>query len=145
MLFYARAYSDVLEDDDENKFHGIAVAQVFAFILQALRAEPPPLSWHDIAVSLDTWAVEYDDVLRNTPEAVRKGKEARSSPYKPQRWRGFKRSPIQTWARCRRLDSDAKQRDNGDDEEGTLPSPTPTRSIPGGRKGSHEVERRLGR
>ncbi|KAK0369161.1 hypothetical protein CLIM01_13478 [Colletotrichum limetticola] len=126
--------SDVLEDDDENKFHGIAVAQVVAFILQALRAEPPPLSWHDIAVSLDTWAVEYDDVLRNTPETVRKGKEARSSPYKPQRWRGFKRSPIQTWARCRRIDSDAKQRDSGDDEEGTLPSPTPTRSIPGGEK-----------
>ncbi|KAF4883432.1 hypothetical protein CGCF415_v015742 [Colletotrichum fructicola] len=55
---------DVL--DDENRLHGTAVAQVFAFILQALRAEPPPLSWHDAAAVLDTWAVElsrYDYTL----------------------------------------------------------------------------------
>ncbi|OHE90299.1 hypothetical protein CORC01_14409, partial [Colletotrichum orchidophilum] len=120
----------VLDDDDENGLHGTAVAQVFAFILQALRAEPPSLSWHDTAAGLHTWAVEYDDVLRNIPETVRKGKEARASPYKPQRWRGFKRSPIQTRSRCKRFDSNAKQRDDsGDDEEGTPPSPTPTRSV----------------
>ncbi|KXH64102.1 hypothetical protein CNYM01_14385, partial [Colletotrichum nymphaeae SA-01] len=64
---------DVLDDDDdENRLHGTAVAQVFAFILQALRADPPPQSWHDTAAGLDTWAVEYDDVLRNIPETVRK-------------------------------------------------------------------------
>ncbi|KAK1656902.1 hypothetical protein BDP55DRAFT_568421 [Colletotrichum godetiae] len=126
---------DVLDDDDENRLHGTAVAQVFAFILQALRAEPPPMSWHDTAADLDTWAVEYDDVLRNIPETVRKGKEARASPYKPQRWRGFKRSPIGTRSRCKRFDSNAKQReDSGDDEEGIPPSPTPTRSILGGEK-----------
>ncbi|KAI3547767.1 hypothetical protein CABS03_15204 [Colletotrichum abscissum] len=122
---------DVLDDDDdENRLHGTAVAQVFAFILQALRADPPPQSWHDTAAGLDTWAVEYDDVLRNIPETVRKGKEARISPYKPQRWRGFKRSPIQTRSRCKQFDGNAKQRDgSGDDEEGTPPSPTPTRLI----------------
>ncbi|KAG7132426.1 hypothetical protein HYQ46_009485 [Verticillium longisporum] len=65
---------DVLDDDD-NRLHRTAVAQVFAFILRALCAEPPPMSWHDAAAKLDIWAVEYDDVLRNIPETVRKGKE----------------------------------------------------------------------
>lgn len=45
---------DVL-DDDENRLHRTAVAQVFAFVLQALRSPPPPLTWHDRAESLDTW------------------------------------------------------------------------------------------
>lgn len=58
-------------DDDENRLHVTAVAQVFAFIVQALRAEPCPSSWHDAALTLDTWAVQYDDVLRKTPETTR--------------------------------------------------------------------------
>lgn len=73
---------DVL-DDDENKLHRTAVAQVFAFILQALRAAPPSLSWHDAAAGLDIWAVEYDDVLSRIPPSVRKDKECRAFPYKP--------------------------------------------------------------
>ncbi|KAF6828600.1 hypothetical protein CMUS01_08528 [Colletotrichum musicola] len=48
----------------------ITVAQVFAFIIQALRAKPPPPSWHDAAVALNTWAIEYDDVLRNIPKSL---------------------------------------------------------------------------
>ncbi|POS76537.1 hypothetical protein DHEL01_v205080 [Diaporthe helianthi] len=120
---------DVL--DGENSPYGTAgtaVAQVFAFVLQALRAEPPPLSWHDATMTLDTWAVEYDVVLRNIPETVRKGKEARPSPYKPQRWRGFKRSPIRTRSRCKQSDGNARLRDDSsDDGEETPPSPTPSR------------------
>ena len=46
---------DVMEDD-ETRLHHTAVAQVFAFIVRALRAEPPPMSWHDAAANLDTWA-----------------------------------------------------------------------------------------
>ncbi|OHE90489.1 hypothetical protein CORC01_14217 [Colletotrichum orchidophilum] len=119
-----------VRDEDENRLHGTAVAQVFAFILRALRAELPPSSWHDAAAALGTWAVEYDDVLRNIPETVRKGKEPRASPYKPQRWRGFKRSPIRTRSQCKQPDSNTKHRDDsGDDEGETPPSPTPTRSI----------------
>ncbi|EAQ89477.1 hypothetical protein CHGG_06096 [Chaetomium globosum CBS 148.51] len=57
---------DVL-DDDENRLHRTAVAQVFAFIPQALRAPPPPLSWSDAATGLGTWAVEYDDEWRKIP------------------------------------------------------------------------------
>ncbi|KAK3933949.1 hypothetical protein QBC46DRAFT_400881 [Diplogelasinospora grovesii] len=44
---------DVL-DDDETRLHRTAVAQVFAFVLQSLRVEPPPQSWHDAAAGLDT-------------------------------------------------------------------------------------------
>ncbi|KAK6206185.1 hypothetical protein QIS74_13604 [Colletotrichum tabaci] len=63
---------DVL-DNDVNRLHRTAVAQVFAFIIQALRVEPPPPSWHDAAAALDTWAVEYDDVLRKIPESPIQG------------------------------------------------------------------------
>ncbi|KAF9878757.1 hypothetical protein CkaCkLH20_03657 [Colletotrichum karsti] len=118
---------DVLDDDD-NRLHHTAVAQVFAFIIQALRAKPPPPSWYDAAAALDTWAVEYDDILRNIPESVRK--EARTSPYKPKRWQGFKRSPIQTRSRCKQPYTNTSRRDDSDDneEEDTQPSPTPNRS-----------------
>ncbi|KJZ69320.1 hypothetical protein HIM_11289 [Hirsutella minnesotensis 3608] len=54
-------------DEEEIRLHRTAVAQVFAFILQALRARPPPKTWHNEAETLSTWAVEYDDILRNIP------------------------------------------------------------------------------
>ncbi|KAM0271972.1 hypothetical protein ACHAQH_008858 [Verticillium albo-atrum] len=127
---------DVL-DDDENRLHRTAVAQVFAFILRALRATPPPLSWHDKAAGLDTWAVEYDDVLRTIPETVRKGKEPRASPYKPQRWRGFERSPIRTRSRCRPPDENADSLgDDDNDNAEAPPSPTPNRPVRSKDKGN---------
>jgi hypothetical protein len=118
---------DVL-DDDETRLHRTAVAQVFAFTLQALRAGPPPLSWHDGVADLKTWAVEYDDVLRNIPATVRK--EPRASPYKPQRWQGFKRSPIRTRtrSRCQQPDSNTRHWDNDNNEKEDPPSPTPNQS-----------------
>jgi hypothetical protein len=116
---------DVMEDD-EARLHRTATSQVFAFILQALRADPPPMSWHDAAERLDIWPVEYDDVLKNIPASVRK--EPRDSPYRPQRWKPFKRSPIMTRSRrsgCRQPDADAIfGRTDEDDED--PPSPTPT-------------------
>ncbi|KAF2175844.1 hypothetical protein K469DRAFT_52759 [Zopfia rhizophila CBS 207.26] len=83
-------------DDDETRLHRTAATQVFAPTLQALRERPPPESRHDEAERLDTWAVQYDDILRNIPATERKRKEPRASPYKPQRWKGFKRSPVDT-------------------------------------------------
>ncbi|KAF4122167.1 hypothetical protein GMORB2_7760 [Geosmithia morbida] len=113
---------DVLEDD-EMRLYRTAVAQVFAFTLQALRATPPPEAWHDEAEKLGLWEVEYDDVLKAIPASDRKPKEPRASPYKPQRWKGFKRTPIQTRSRsrCQPPDS-AIQPDEADDDP---PSPTP--------------------
>ncbi|KAK3305098.1 uncharacterized protein B0T15DRAFT_567163 [Chaetomium strumarium] len=61
--------------------------------LYPFRASPPLLAWYDAAAGLDTWAVEYDDMLSRIPPSVRKDK-CRVSLYKPQRWQGFTRSPI---------------------------------------------------
>ncbi|KAF2191626.1 hypothetical protein K469DRAFT_555843, partial [Zopfia rhizophila CBS 207.26] len=41
-------------DGDETRFHHTAVGQVFAFILRALRAEPPLMFWYDTAANFDT-------------------------------------------------------------------------------------------
>ncbi|CRK44215.1 hypothetical protein BN1723_000901 [Verticillium longisporum] len=131
---------DVLDDDD-NRLHRTAVAQVFAFILRALCAEPPPMSWHDAAAKLDIWAVEYDDVLRNIPET---------------RWQGFKRSPIRTRSSCQPPNErvDGRVSEDDDDEE-TRPSPslsrssrsiqnvtTSTGSISTGKRGQRKGDRR---
>ncbi|KAM4061551.1 kinase [Hirsutella rhossiliensis] len=120
---------DVMDDDDETRLHRTAVAQVFAFILQALRAKPPSESWHDEAERLGTWAVEYDDILRNIPATERKRKEPRASPYRPQRWKGFKRSPIRTRSRCQQPDPGVGQPEEDDEP----PSPTPNPSRTGGK------------
>ncbi|ROT35227.1 hypothetical protein SODALDRAFT_254478, partial [Sodiomyces alkalinus F11] len=138
---------DVL-DDDETRLHRTAVAQVFAFILQALCADPPPQSWHDEAEKLDTWAVEYEDILRDIPVTDRKPKEPRASPYKPQRWKGFERSPIRTRSRC--VPPDSKPGPSDDDEDPPSPSPNPgggkvvSRAATGGTNGGKR-QRRGGR
>ncbi|KAF3760063.1 hypothetical protein M406DRAFT_269932 [Cryphonectria parasitica EP155] len=124
---------DVLEDD-ANRLHRMAVAQVFAFVLQSLRAEAPPQSWHDAAARLDTWAVEYDDVLSRIPETVRKGNKPRNSPYKPQRWRGFQRSPIKTQSSCYTADIKPNLRDDSvDDDDAGPSSPAAERSMRSGK------------
>jgi len=122
---------DVMDDDD-TRLHRTAAAQVFAFILQAVRARPRPESWHDEAERLGTWAVEYDAMLRRIPETVRKGKEPRASPYKPHRWKGFERSPIRTRSRCQPPDATVRRQEEDDDAEDP-PSPTPTQPRTGGR------------
>ncbi|KAK8115619.1 hypothetical protein PG984_012121 [Apiospora sp. TS-2023a] len=111
-------------DDDGTRLHRTAVAQVFAFILQAVCAEPPPASWHDATADLGTWAVEYDDVLRDIPATIRK--ERPMSAYKPQRWKGFERSPIRTRSRCQRPQDPLPHQSDDEEEEGA-PSPTPSR------------------
>ncbi|CAG1960520.1 unnamed protein product [Fusarium graminearum] len=50
-----------VQDDDETRLHRTAVAQAFAFVLQAIRSPPPCQAWHDAAEHLDTWAVDEDD------------------------------------------------------------------------------------
>ncbi|KAK0655611.1 hypothetical protein B0T16DRAFT_15030 [Cercophora newfieldiana] len=126
---------DVLSDD-EDRLHRTAVAQVFAFILQALRTAPPPLSWHDAAAGLDVWAVEYDEVLSKIPPSVRKDKE-RASPYRPQHWRPFKRSPIRTRSVCQQPETKPPARDDDNEEEDAPPSPT---RYPSTRSGMKDVD-----
>lgn len=109
---------DVVEDD-ENRLHRTTVAQVFAFIIQALRTPQPPPSWNDAAQRLETWDVEFEDVLSKIPATDRKDKE-RASPYKPQRWRGSNCSPIRTRSHCKQSSIDSGPRHENDDE---LPPP----------------------
>ncbi|RYP19439.1 hypothetical protein DL765_003340 [Monosporascus sp. GIB2] len=93
---------------------GIQYGYVFAFILQAVGTEPPPASWHDTAAGLDVWAVEYDDVLRDIPAIVRK--EQRTTPYKPQRYKGFRRSPIRTRSSYKQPDNDIGHQSDDDND-----------------------------
>ncbi|OBT67062.1 hypothetical protein VE03_04400 [Pseudogymnoascus sp. 23342-1-I1] len=71
------------QEDDENRLHRTSVAQILAFVLGALAVKPPGQSWHDAAAGLDTWAVEYIDILKKIPETERKA--PRSSPYNASR------------------------------------------------------------
>ena len=116
-------------DRDETRLHRTAVAQVFAFVLQALRSKPVPETWHDEAEKLGTWAVEYDDILDSIPAEERKGKgkKSRVSLYKPQPWKGFERSPIRTRSKTTCRDPDAGKADT-DDEDPPSPSPDPRSS-----------------
>ncbi|KFY26001.1 hypothetical protein V491_01494 [Pseudogymnoascus sp. VKM F-3775] len=118
------------QDDDENRLHRTGVAQILAFILIAHGAEPPGQSWHDAAAVLETWAVEYIDILKKIPETERKA--SRFSPYNASRWKGFKRSPIKTRSRvlaatCSKPVND-QPRERSDEDDDTPPTPTPNRT-----------------
>ncbi|KAI1463978.1 uncharacterized protein F4812DRAFT_463035 [Daldinia caldariorum] len=116
-------------EDDENWLHRTAVAQVFAFVLQALRAPPLSQTWQDRTRALDTWVVEFEDILRDIPATERK--PPKGSIYKPPRWKkGFTRSPIGTRSRCCPGNSNAlpKSKDTSEDED-PFPSPSVSRSL----------------
>jgi hypothetical protein len=116
--------------EDDNIFHRTRVAQISTFVLGALASEAPSQSWHDAAATLDTWAVEYIDILK-IPETERK---ARRDSYKARRWKGFFRSPIRT--RSRRLaatcdnpaDGQVHDSDDEEDDNDTPFTPTPNRT-----------------
>ncbi|KAF7549501.1 hypothetical protein G7046_g8336 [Stylonectria norvegica] len=118
-----------VQDDDETRLHRTAVAQAFAFVLQAIRSPPPCQAWHDAAERLDTWAMEYEDVLRSIPETDRKPRL--ETTYKAQQWQGFARSPIRTRSRCLPLQDGPQQPsgDDSDDEDDESPSPTPNPGV----------------
>ncbi|EEH33300.2 hypothetical protein PAAG_04350 [Paracoccidioides lutzii Pb01] len=68
VVYYSVSVPNIdFQEDDENRFHRSAVAQVFAFIIRALLKEPPPQSWHEKTLTLDIWEVEYINVLKNIP------------------------------------------------------------------------------
>jgi len=120
------------QDDDENRLHRTSVAQITAFVLNAFAAEAPSQSWHDAARSLDTWAVDYIDVLNTIPEITRK--DPRHSLYKPDGWKEFSRPPFPTRARrlahaCNDVIENQvhSSGDDGDDNN-EPPFPTPRRT-----------------
>jgi hypothetical protein len=127
MVYYSVSVPNLdFQEGDENRFHRTAVAQVFAFILRALSMEPPSQSWHDKTTTLDTWDMEYIDILKKIPQTVRK--DPPPSAYKPQRWRGFQRSPIRTRSRCQPPGGETRNDSDEDEVECMPPSPTPNRA-----------------
>jgi tRNA A-37 threonylcarbamoyl transferase component Bud32 len=136
------------QDDDENRFHRTSVAQISAFILNAFAAKAPGQSWHDATAGLETWAVEYIDILKKIPETIRKAPH--HSAYKPGHWKGFSRSPIRTRARRGALTCNDKvddqfpsSGDEGDDNDDDPPTPTPKRTGCAVKQGSSASTRQL--
>ena len=108
--------------NDAACLHKTAVAEVIAFSLQALAAKPPPLGWHDDAAKLDTWEVEYVDILKNIPETIRKERE--TPLYKPSRSAAlFARSPIALRLRVRPKDSGSKGNEDKDEKKDGFSNP----------------------
>ncbi|KAL7919515.1 hypothetical protein ACQKWADRAFT_322919 [Trichoderma austrokoningii] len=112
--------------DGEQDLDRTAVAQVLAFLLRALRAEPPSMAWYDKAARLDTWDMDYDDILSSIPASVRE--EEHHTPYKPLSWKRCPgQSPIQTHSRGRKRPRTAFEAcDDKDDENNSGGSSSPT-------------------
>ncbi|KAG9229511.1 hypothetical protein BJ875DRAFT_507895 [Amylocarpus encephaloides] len=127
------------DDPTTNRFHRTSVAQITTFALNAFAAKAPGQSWHDAAAGLDTWAIEYIDILKNIPETIRKAPFY--SSYKPGPWKGFSRSPIRTRARCVALTCN----DNVDNHVENPPTPTPRRAGRDVKPNSSVSTRRSGR
>ena len=126
VYYYICAPDLDIKEDNENGLHQTVVAQIFAFVLRALAAEPPPQSWHDATADLDTWAIEYIDILKKIPETVEKERD--HSVHRPKRWKDFARSPIGTRSRCMPADPTRFADDDTDDEDDNMAHiPTPSR------------------
>ncbi|GAA81977.1 metalloprotease m41 ftsh [Aspergillus luchuensis IFO 4308] len=119
-------------DGDELRLHRTAVAQILAFTLNAVQADRPSQAWYDAADNLDTWEVEYLDILKQIPESVRK--EPPSFVYKPPSWKPMDRSPYMLRRRCQpdfqpsRKSQRTGDKDGHGDEAGASsspPSPSP--------------------
>ena len=129
IVYYAMQVPNLdVIDDDETRLHRTAVAQVFALVLRAAREEPPPQSWFDAAEKLGTWAVEYEKMLEDVPVSARKPQS--ETPYKPQRWKGFTRSPIQTRSRASCLEMGRDRLHQHEDDESDSPPTTPDTPAP---------------
>lgn len=87
---------------DDMRLHRTSVAQVFAFVLQAIQSPMPCQNWHSDAEALNTWPFEYGHVLRSIPATV--SESLGEICYKPSRWEGFADSPIHSRSRCLRLE-----------------------------------------
>ncbi|KAI0972048.1 hypothetical protein F4678DRAFT_472082 [Xylaria arbuscula] len=83
---------DVMEDD-EDRLHRTAVAQVFAFVLQALRSPLLPQDWHDRAEHLGIWDADDtrpreksesdSDDYKDDPSSPSASRSLRPSSRKP--------------------------------------------------------------
>lgn len=70
------------DSDQPNRLHLTAIGQVLAFCLRAVQSRPRNQSWLTAATqNVETWVVDYDEVLKGIPETERK--EPPLSEYRP--------------------------------------------------------------
>ena len=116
--------------DSENHLERTAVAQVFAFTLQALRAGQPGADWGDRArAKLKRWKVEFLDVLAKIPITERKSREA--SAYEPSIWLTSpkQRRPYKLRSGCNNSNPERPTEDYDDADDGSADADSPSRSI----------------
>ncbi|PVH91236.1 hypothetical protein DM02DRAFT_664211 [Periconia macrospinosa] len=117
VYYYVSVPEVDVQEDDEHRLHRTAVAQVSTFVIRALAAEPPPQEWHQATLALDTWAVEYMDVLKNIPETDRQ-KTRETFSYRPSRWIPTARSRVKTRSQCLLIGDRAHVPHNHDGDSG---------------------------
>ncbi|EQL01174.1 hypothetical protein G6O67_000997 [Ophiocordyceps sinensis] len=121
----AQDVAEAGSDDDGKRLYGSAVAQVLAFVLQALSGDPPAAKWHDDASKLKLWPVEVDDILSRIPVTEPKKRKGRPvSPFKIPTSKPFARSPIRTRARCKEQGPGDMVRKSDKDDEGPVHEPS---------------------
>ena len=133
--------------DSENHLERTAVAQVFAFTLQALRAGEPGADWGDRArAKLKRWKVEFVDVLAKIPITERKSREA--SAYEPSVWLTSpkQRRPYKLRSGCnnsnpeRPTDDDNPDDDPADADSPSRPIASRTRRAAGQKRPSGQLQ-----
>ena len=101
--------------------------QIFAFFLNSLSTEAPTQVQNNTAMTLDTQAIEYIDILKRIPET--KQKELYKTSYKAAYQKGFFRSPIRIQsyraAVYKKPVGNQVPESSSDDDNNTPPIPTP--------------------
>ncbi|KAJ8065265.1 hypothetical protein OCU04_005964 [Sclerotinia nivalis] len=126
---------DVAVEMDANQefVDRTAVSQVLAFSLLAMESEPTSQTWRENAMNvLDTWEVEYEAVLREIPENVRKNpppSKYRTKAYLPvDQFKMVPGNKKRSQSTCRAPSTPFNETDPGPSDATVLEPPvTPTR------------------
>ncbi|KAL9123113.1 MAG: hypothetical protein Q9187_000326 [Circinaria calcarea] len=121
------------EKAKENSLHRVAVAEVFAFVMRAMRNEAPNQLWRDEAEKLPTWPNERIDILKDIPPTPGVS-DVEGSDYKSKYVDAYCSSPIILRPRkqlpaCKEAENDTFHRgdrdghDDGDEEVPSMPRP----------------------
>ncbi|KAI1736671.1 hypothetical protein F4680DRAFT_451761 [Xylaria scruposa] len=86
--------NDDVAEQNPDRLYQTSVAQVLAFVLRSLRAEPPPQNWRQTA-SLETWPDEREALENVIPASPDKADNTTHSPWKGKKSK-VDRSPYQT-------------------------------------------------
>ncbi|KAI8722543.1 Protein kinase domain-containing protein [Fusarium sp. LHS14.1] len=117
--------------DKPPAIYQTAVAQVSAFIMQAIKSQAPSQHWCDQAARLPQWCVEYEMEVHDIPSTIRSDTSA-AVEYTPQSWSDMSfvlssssdgssspdnSSPLAAKSRCRPQTRQTRRENHQDDEE----------------------------